>query len=748
MRRFSATTLLLSCLMICQNAARGQDDPDPTTPAFVAVQVDESDDSGEGTLPPVVVTPEDEDVDVEPISDEGRNDVFPSLSDLTTGGLSDGLRGAPLSLFDTPRAIDVITQQQLIEKAPIDIGAALEQTVGVMVQRTGRGQSSPYVRGLTGQQVLIMVDGVRMTNATFRAGPNQYFNLIDPNMVERIEVIRGPGSVLYGGDAIGGVINVVTKSPNITGYDFATGGTVQRFSTADLGYTGRLNVEGEIGSIGAYGGLGYGNYNNLDVGGNPDVPPFVVGRQQATSWRYSSADIKFNYLLSDCSELVFAVQHYRGEDIFRSDRYPANRESIFDPQIRDLYYIRWQGCNPCGLVSTYQITTSLHRFDETRIDRDFRGAMPNPDHRSYRSFFDEQFGFTGSFTTDLCDLGTLSYGWDWYHDEIGSGRVDVDSSVSPADVTVRDGEIPDDAYYSRYGVYLNWDVWLTCRLLATTGVRFEHVVTGATIDTVNADGDPVTGKIDPEYQDWIGQFGLTYEISPCLHLVGSVNEGFRAPNLDDLAATNGNVFAGTQLPNPDLQPENSYTYEVGLKYDDNCTWGQVYFWWTDLENHILRGPPNALDYLARDNGDSELHGVEFAGERRLDCQWSLYGNFWYTYGQDIGLFDEPLSRIPPTQGVIGLRKRWDCGQSWLDMYAWLVAKQDRLSARDESDGNRIPVGGTPGYYTLNVRYGKLISERQRLSLNVENLTDVQYRVHGSGSAGPGINAVMTYELLY
>jgi iron complex outermembrane receptor protein/hemoglobin/transferrin/lactoferrin receptor protein len=121
------------------------------------------------------------------------------------------LRGAPLSLFDNPRAIDIVTPQQSMEQAPIDMGQALEQTPGIMIQRTGRGQSSPYVRGLTGQQVLIMVDGVRMTNATFRAGPNQYFNTVDPNSVERIEVIRGPGSVLYGGDAIGGVINIVTK---------------------------------------------------------------------------------------------------------------------------------------------------------------------------------------------------------------------------------------------------------------------------------------------------------------------------------------------------------------------------------------------------------------------------------------------------------------------------------------------------------------------------------------------------------
>jgi hemoglobin/transferrin/lactoferrin receptor protein len=699
---------------------------------------DEAGEESEGTLPPVEVRP--------PASDFQPFDgslAFPSLSDQTIGDLDSGLRGAPLSLFDNPRAIDIVTRQQLLERSPIDMGQALEQSPGVMVQRTGRGQSSPYVRGLTGQQVLIMVDGVRMTNATFRAGPNQYFNTVDPNSVERIEVIRGPGSVLYGGDAIGGVINIVTKRANGSVGDFLTGGTVQRFSSADLGYTGRLSVEGSVGSLGVFGGAGYGNYNNLDIGGTPDAPPgFDVGRQPATSWGYKSADVKLNYLLSECSELVFGMQHYQGEDIFRTDRFPSNRESIFDPQMRDLFFLRWQGYDPCGPITTYQITASLHRFEEERADRDFRPGR-NPLLTSYRGFTDAQTGITGSFTTELDRFGTLSYGFDWYHDEIDSWRTDVDASVEPPTVTRRAGEVPDDAYYSRYGAFLNWDVWLTDRLLASSGVRFEHVTAGATVTANN-----VTDQIDPHYQDWIGQVGLTYTLTPSLHLVGSISEGFRAPNIDDLATTNGNVFTGTQLPNPNLLPETSVTYEVGAKWDSSRLHCQAFVWWTDLQDHILRGPPDPDEFLERANGDSRLQGVEFSGEYLMTSDWSLYGNFWYTYGQDVGLFDEPLDRIPPMQGIVGLRRRWNCGQDWFDVYAWLVDKQDRLAARDIADVNRIPPGGTPGYATVNFRLGRMITPRQRLALNVENLFDEQYRVHGSGSDGPGINAIVTYELLH
>ena len=97
--------------------------------------------------------------------------------------------------------------------------------------------------------------------------------------------------------------------------------------------------------------------------------------------------------------------------------------------------------------------------------------------------------------------------------------------------------------------------------------------------------------------------------------------------------------------------------------------------------------------------------------------------------------------------MVGLRKRWDNGRSWLDVYTWLVDQQDRLAARDISDVNRIPPGGTPGFVTLNARLGLLLTDYQRISLNVENLLDEQYRVHGSGSDGAGINAVLSYELL-
>ena len=300
--------------------------------------------------------------------------------------------------------------------------------------------------------------------------------------------------------------------------------------------------------------------------------------------------------------------------------------------------------------------------------------------------------------------------------------------------------IPDDAYYQRIGWFLNWDVPLTSRLDAVAGVRYEHV---------NTAGTPVIdGKalfIDPSYQDWIGQIGLTYEINPCLHLYGSISEGFRPPNLDDLMANNPNVLQqGQSVPSLGLVPEHSISYEVGLKqnYDRWRTQSSVY--WLDLQDNLV-SITAARDTFATANQDSYIQGVELQGEYLLDDLWSLYGNFWYTYGKNL-VTGAPLSRIPPAQGILGIQWREPTLKSYFALYTWLFRRQDRLdTVRDVTD-ERIPIGGTPGFGTLNMRVGRTygLYDQHRLSLSLENITDQPYLVHGSGVLATGFTARFGY----
>ncbi|MEQ8786838.1 MAG: TonB-dependent receptor [Pirellulaceae bacterium] len=691
----------------------------------------------DGTLPPVVVQPPEETTTTtatpQNIEALGQSLSYPGLNNLQFGqggpfGETTGVLRSQGSLFDTPFAADIVTRQQIMEKQAPDMFQALQQEVGVLMQSTAAGQASPYLRGLTGQQVLILVDGIRLNNSVFRFGPNQYFNTIDPGMVDHIEVLRGNGGVQWGSDAIGGTINVVTRGPSwqYSNNYFAPEFT-QYFNTANVSPYSRMNVEGWVGPAGVFTGGSFLNVRDLDTGWDN------FGRQPGTNYQQQAGDIKFNFLVADNQLLTFAMQHVELNDVPRSDRfpgYPGDRNNsntladarFFDPQQRDLMYVRYQAVDVLGMADAVTFTASYNRQRENQT----RGV---PTTR-FQEIDVETTGLQLATVKDFGDFGKLSGGGDWYHD-------DVDS---PFGGGASGPIIPDDAFYERIGAFVNYDLPLTQRLNVLAGARYELVDLEA---TPVVDGTPVF--ITPHYEDWIWQTGLTYEVLPDVNLVGSVSKGFRAPNLDELTANNPNVLQmGMDLPSLGLVPETSYNYEVGVKTNFAGLRTQSYVYWMDLNNNIVPISAGANQF-ERANQDSFLQGFESNGEYVLWNGWSAYGNYWYTFGEN-EVTGGALSRIPPAQGILGMRYRSNDLRSYFSLYTWMVRRQDRLDpVRDVTD-ERIPIGGTPGYATLNMRIGRAFGDvgQHRLSFSLENITDQPYLVHGSGVFGSGVTGRFGY----
>ena len=739
--------LLLTLALL--HVATGQDSPVLPSARPIAF-VEFQDEAHDSTLPPVIV---------EPPSGTGTTEVPFSTTDIPAAGNSidfssafpnlasrrfgqegefsenTGILRSQISLFDTPSAGSIVDVQDLIERQAPDMFRALQNEVGVLIQSTAAGQASPFIRGLTGQQVLILIDGIRLNNSTFRRGPNQYFNTIDPGMIDHLEILRGQGSVLWGSDAIGGAINVATRGADTHrgmfhgdyfGHEFT-----QYYNTSNSAPYSRLNVEGWVGSVGAFGGASFLNVRDLDTG----FDEFT--RQPGTNYQQYAGDIKLNFLLDTNQMLTVSLQHFEQEDVPRSDRFPgfpldrgglntfANAR-FFDPQQRDLAYLRYQALYPHELVDALTFTASYHRQREIQT----RGV---PTTR-FQETDVETTGLNLVASKDFDQFGKWTFGADWYYDDIDS----------PFGGAATGPIIPDDAYYERLGVFLNWDVKLTKRLDANAGVRYESINTAGTPVVA---GNPIF--IKPTYQDWVGQLGLVYELNPSLHLVGSISEGFRAPNLDDLMANNPNVLqVGQSLPSLGLIPERSINYEVGLKSNYDRLRTQTFVYWMDLENNIvsITAAPNTF---ASANQNSFIQGVEFSGEYLLRDGWELYGNFWYTFGKNL-VTQAPLSRVPPAQGVCGIRWRDPRIHSYFAIYTWMAARQDRLDpVRDVTD-ERIPVGGTPGFATLNMRMGRAFGsyDEHRVSLSLENITDQPYQVHGSGVLGTGFTARFGYTWVY
>lgn len=687
-----------------------------------------------------------------------RNQVLGGSSGSVMPGATGITRGLEMSIFDDPRSATIIDQQNLIEKnAGGDMSRALQNEMGVLMQSTARGQSSAFLRGLTGQDVVVLIDGVRVNNSTYRAGPNQYFSTIDPGMVERIEVVRGAQSVLWGSDAIGGVINVVTKSPDRS-REYGERRAYDVFSTADTANYTRFDGQAWANGQGIYAGASYMNVNDLDIGGGR-------GRQPFTDYDQYAGDFKYQYQLDVDSLFTLSLQHFEQHDVPRSDRFlpfvqgppsGTQRPTYFDPQQRDMVNLRLDGlaCNP--LFDGYSITGNYSRQKEGSVETRMSNNTPAAvvTRREVGELDVNTFGFVLTLVKDLEEAGKLSYGADYYYDDIDATRV---RTIGAGTATP---QFPSDSLYDRAGVYAAWDVPLTERLSAVTGVRFENA---------NASGTPNIGGtntyIDRSYQDWVASIGLNYKLTEDVALVGGYYEGYRAPTLDDLFGDTSFLQGQFQsISSVNVGPQYSETYEVGIKVDGERFRLQAYQYWNNLQSAILRYPVTngvynpASDTVVRENSDAYIYGTELGGEYLLDpCYyrgWSLYGNVWYTYGTDLGTSStgapsEPYSRIPPLTGTLGVRWRAPENRRWFETYVWMVDRADRYAALNLTDA-RFPAGYTPGYATLNVRGGRTFGccDQHRLSVALENLTDKYYRVLGSGVDGAGINGIIGYEYFW
>jgi len=272
-RRGFLATLLTGLLQVVCYAQQSLEQPGGSPLPAIVQPLPETEENGlTPTLPPVEVRPPFGSIPEQATetSDSFFPPLEPQLGSIGPFGANTGILRGAQSLFDTPGSLSVRTHEEITERQATDMFQALQNEVGVLLQSTAAGQASPFIRGLTGQQVLILVDGIRLNNSIFRRGPNQYFNTIDPGMVDHIEVLRGQGSVLWGSDAIGGAINIVTRGSDshrgMYHEDYMQPEFTQYYNTSNSSPYSRLNVEGWVGSTGVFAGGSYSNVRDLDTG--------------------------------------------------------------------------------------------------------------------------------------------------------------------------------------------------------------------------------------------------------------------------------------------------------------------------------------------------------------------------------------------------------------------------------------------------------------------------------------------------
>ena len=628
---------------------------------------------------------------------------------------------------------------------------------GVWMQETNLGGGAPFVRGLTGNQVLILVDGVRLNDSTTRFGPNQILNTVDPAIVESIEVLRGPSSVLYGSDAIGGVILIHTRRELPAGSSGAGGVRASLDSEVVSSVEGGSLTPAVAWSGPDDGVLFIGSlfeYHDLQTGSGFEPPTGYDGGAAFGAWRRDFGAGR---------SVSLSAWLHRDDDVPRTDK----------------LVVGFGQTNPSNDVYRYALQDRgqvLLAYSDERLDQAFADSMQlrlsarsYEEERETRKFGATKFTFERDETTSLGlgadwvkalgDEHLLTYGFDLDHDQVDSTRRDVDGGVT----TVQDGQFAPNAEYTAFGAFVQDELFGFEPFDVTAGLRFSAF-------DFAFDGFGGAPSESGDFTALTASLQAARDLGHGHRVAATLAQGFRAPNLDDLAK-DGDFGGGVELHNADLGPEKSLTAELAWEFADQGDRWQVAVFGTEVRDVIGRrlfdaGSPSTGDetYIRDNAGELLLWGAELGGEIELEEGGPLSLDFGLAYvlGRqvdetlDIATGTAPFDgvdwrRVPPLHGTLGLSWRPDgaapeTGIGFESARLGLVFadRQDRLHPEDISDP-RIDPNGTAGWARVDLDFtgpfgastDRGLGGRSAWFLGIHNLFDAAYRIHGSGFDAPG-----------
>lgn len=628
------------------------------------------------------------------------------------------------ALESSPFSISLLKKRQMNELQYRSTPEALMSVPGVFVQKTNHGGGSAFVRGLTGNQTLILVDGIRLNNSTFRYGPNQYLNTIDYFMIDRVEVVKGSGSVQYGSDAMGGVIHLLTLDPGYSDKAMLNGSVTARYWTNNMEKTGRGQVMYSGRNFAASGGLSTKKFGAL-VGGD------TTGRQSPSGYGETDADIKLKWKLSDHLEIIGAHQFVKQNDVpvyhkVRLENFLLNEMEL---QQRILSYIKLNltGSNP--LYKKISLNSSFQQSAEARNSQKNNSASlrrERDDIRTSNASLDILSEFASNWTSNT--------GFENYFDKINSYKEDK-NTLTQASVRGR-GLYPDNSTYANSSIY-NLHHLKIYKLNVEAGVRynwFNASISDATLGMVTIKPDALVVNV-----------GLNYG-SGAHFVYTSFSSGYRAPNIDDMG-TLGIVDFRYELPSFDLKPERNFNTEVGYKLQAEKLKLSLALFHNKLNNLITRVKSegeiiDGYNVYRKENIEiAYIKGGEAFMNWQPDDHWIVNSFTAYTFGKN-NTKNEPLRRMPPLNGNTSVKFTLDRFYL-LGELAW-ASRQSRLSQGDRDD-NRIPIGGTPGWTIWNTFAGYQYRKLQ-FRMSLQNILNEDYRTHGSGINGVGRSVLMEMSL--
>ena len=677
-----------------------------------------------------------------------------------------------------PQKITSITSEDIMFSNPQTSADLLESSGNVYIQKSQLGGGSPIIRGFSTNRLLIAVDGIRFNTAIFRGGNVQSVISIDPFTVDHTEVILGPGSVVYGSDAIGGVMNFYTKKAKFSfkeGISFS-GNTIARYATASEEKTGHLDFNIGLKEWAFLTSVSYTDFGNLRMGkygpddylrpeyvetinGEDVVVTNVDSRLQVpTGYDQINAMQKIRFMPSDNWDFNLGLFYTTTTDYPRYDRLIRERNGQLRSAIWNYTPQEWMNGNlritnkGTSFYDKSILTLSYQNFKEGRKDRNFGDDIlyeTNEKVDAYTSALDfiKKFGKSKFF-----------YGLEYVYNKVNSKGKQTNVNNGDADITA--SRYPDGSTWQSIAAYVSLQSKLAENLSFQAGLRYNHIVLNANFDTSFydfpfAEADINTGALT-------GSAGINWQASDILGWRVNFSTAFRAPNIDDVGKIFDSEPGSVVVPNPNLKPEYAYNGELGGTFNfENVVRIDITGYMTFLEDALVRrdfsingqteiiyqGELSIIQAI-QNGGKAEIYGFEAGLEINFTKKLQFTSQYNYTGGFQLEEDNSKVAvrHVAPQFGNGHLI--WKYKKLKLDAYANyngqftyedLAPEEQNKAYLYALDKNGNPY--SPSWYTLNFGAQYKVTKAFQINTTLENITNQRYRTYSSGIAAAGINFI-------
>jgi outer membrane receptor protein involved in Fe transport len=677
--------------------------------------------------------------------------------------------GVKKETFETPKPVSIVTDKEIGKKAPNNISELMTQLPGLDTVGVGANQSRPVIRGLRGQRILLMEDGIRMNNSRRQQDFGEIPAMVDISEVSRLEVVRGPASVLYGSDAIGGVVNIITKVPEFDPEGTAIHGNIgYRFGSADTQHKGTVNVNGHVGKLGFVVNGNYrksndytapaGTFGQIDLAEDTTVTD--------TGVQDNGINILLDYWFSRQSNLSFKFENYQANDAGFGYVDPA----LYDPgstTIRILYpsqrvnkyTVRYENSGLNFLLADHLNFTAYHRRNKRNLAMNVFVPFNIPylpdaglDFQSTNFTDIKTTGFRLELRKVIFRNHVLTYGVDFFNDDTFNTDTNTNTVVGFGPPTPQVDNTPElpNARYNSLGFFIQNDIPISRRSSLVFGLRHQSV-TARTRETAGLEEYSPVSSTD---QTLVGAANFIQGITDNLNLFVSVGRGFRSPNLIE-RFYNGFTPEGSafQSRNTELKAETSLNFDVGLRYRLKSLYLESSYFWNTINDGIrvarTGSEVNGLPEYQNINVDKlRIQGIEMLGRLVFRFGLSVSANYTHITSKDIGNPEMPYTDTFSSKLNLNLRFDDPRGLFWLDYNVRHHGDQKDVVLGDNPIGDIIP-GFTVHNAGVGLNLFRKSATPMQLGIVVANLTNALYSEFANATffrPAPRRHLVLTWSL--